>query len=165
MQIVKNVSRGRLCSHELAVEGEEGSKPLVSEVVPRELEAVSSALCARRSVERLQTARLADGDDPAAVEADVTQSHQRITSAAVVVVVCLTMEDMDVYPDDRRSKSEFLMAVQSVAMAGQNLLLAAHAEGLGACWLCPPCQCAAPALVGATDPLWRRDHSAAAGAE
>jgi len=30
------------------------------------------------------------------------------------------------------------MAVQSVAMAGENLLLAAHAEGLGACWMCAP---------------------------
>ncbi len=30
------------------------------------------------------------------------------------------------------------MAVQSVAMAAQNLWLLAHAEGLGACWLCAP---------------------------
>ena len=29
----------------------------------------------------------------------------------------------------------------SVALAGQNLLLAAHAEGLGACWLCAPLFC------------------------
>jgi nitroreductase len=33
------------------------------------------------------------------------------------------------------------MAVQSVAMAVQNLLLAAHAEGLGACWMCAPLFC------------------------
>lgn len=33
------------------------------------------------------------------------------------------------------------MAVQSVAMAGQNLLLAAHAHGLGACWMCAPLFC------------------------
>ena len=30
------------------------------------------------------------------------------------------------------------MAVQSVALACQNLLLAAHDVGLGACWLCAP---------------------------
>jgi nitroreductase len=30
------------------------------------------------------------------------------------------------------------MAVQSVALACQNLLLAAHAHGLGACWMCAP---------------------------
>jgi nitroreductase len=33
------------------------------------------------------------------------------------------------------------MAVQSVAMAGQNLLLMAHALGLGAVWLCAPLFC------------------------
>jgi len=33
------------------------------------------------------------------------------------------------------------MAVQSVALAAQNLLLMAHAEGLGACWVCAPLFC------------------------
>jgi coenzyme F420-0:L-glutamate ligase/coenzyme F420-1:gamma-L-glutamate ligase len=86
----------------------------------------------------LRVARLGDGDDVNDVEADVSQSYQRITSAPVVVVVCLTMEAMDVYPDEARSKAEYVMAVQSVAMAGQNLLLAAHAEGLATCWMCAP---------------------------
>jgi len=45
---------------------------------------------------------------------------------------------MDAYPDEARSNAEYVMAVQSVAMAGQNLLLAAHAEGLAAGWLCAP---------------------------
>src|ERR1700704_3659263 len=45
------------------------------------------------------------------------------------------------YPDPRRAQAEYLMAVQSVAMAVQNLLLAAHAEGLGACWMCAPLFC------------------------
>jgi F420 biosynthesis protein FbiB-like protein len=48
---------------------------------------------------------------------------------------------MDYYPDARRQAAERLMAVQSVAMAVQNLLLAAHAEGLGACWMCAPLFC------------------------
>jgi nitroreductase len=33
------------------------------------------------------------------------------------------------------------MAVQSVAVAIQNILLAAHIEGLGACWFCAPLFC------------------------
>jgi len=45
---------------------------------------------------------------------------------------------MDRYRDARRSQAERLMAVQSVAMAGENLLLAAAAEGWGACWMCAP---------------------------
>ncbi len=33
------------------------------------------------------------------------------------------------------------MAVQSVAAAIENILLAAHAEGLGSCWFCAPLFC------------------------
>lgn len=88
--------------------------------------------------EELREDRLADGDDPGQIEKDVTQSIERITNAPVVVIACLSMEAMDVYPDERRKTAEYIMAVQGVSMAAQNLLLAAHAEGLGACWLCAP---------------------------
>ena len=88
--------------------------------------------------EELREDRLADGDDPGQIEKDVTQSIERIADAPVVVIACLSMEAMDVYPDERRKTAEYIMAVQSVSMAAQNLLLAAHAEGLGACWLCAP---------------------------
>jgi coenzyme F420-0:L-glutamate ligase/coenzyme F420-1:gamma-L-glutamate ligase len=88
--------------------------------------------------EELREDRLADGDDPGQIEKDVTQSIERITNAPVVVIACLSMEAMDVYPDERRKTAEYIMAIQGVSMAAQNLLLAAHAEGLGACWLCAP---------------------------
>ncbi|HXA72246.1 MAG TPA: nitroreductase family protein [Stellaceae bacterium] len=90
--------------------------------------------------ERLRRDRLADGDSVAAIEQDVARSYARITGAPVVIVVALDMADMDRYPDDRR-RAEHTMAVQSAAMAVQNLLLAAHAEGLGACWMCAPLFC------------------------
>jgi coenzyme F420-0:L-glutamate ligase/coenzyme F420-1:gamma-L-glutamate ligase len=93
---------------------------------------------AREMGKRLRADRLQDGDDEADVEADALHSYSRITGAPVVIAVCLTLEDMDVYPDDRRAEAERMMAVQSVAMAGYGLLLAAQAEGLGACWLCAP---------------------------
>ena len=51
------------------------------------------------------------------------------------------MAEMDVYSDEKRSYNERVMAVQSTAMAGQNLLLAAHEVGLGACWMCAPLFC------------------------
>jgi F420 biosynthesis protein FbiB-like protein len=91
--------------------------------------------------ERLRRDRLGDGDAPDAVEADVNRSYTRITAAPVVVVVCMTLEHMDSYPDDRRRAAECQMAAQSTAMAVQNLLLAAHAAGLGACWMCAPLFC------------------------
>jgi coenzyme F420-0:L-glutamate ligase/coenzyme F420-1:gamma-L-glutamate ligase len=92
--------------------------------------------------QRLRQDRLADGDDPAAVARDVERSHARITEAPLVVLVCLCMDDMDRYPDERRRRAEYMMAVQSTAMATQNLLLAAHALGFGASVLCAPLFCA-----------------------
>jgi F420 biosynthesis protein FbiB-like protein len=82
-----------------------------------------------------------DNAPQAVIEADVTRSYERLTGAPVVIVLCLSMADMDTYPDARRQQHEWTMAVQSVAMAGQNLLLAAHAYGLGACWMCAPLFC------------------------
>lgn len=93
---------------------------------------------ARAMGDRLRDDRLRDGDEPADIQADAERSYARITGAPVVIVVSLTLEGMDAYPDERRAEAERLMAVQSVAMAGYGLLLAAHAQGLGACWLCAP---------------------------
>lgn len=90
---------------------------------------------------RLAEDLLSDGADEEAIAKEINRSHQRLTGAAALVVVCLTMEDMDRYPDARRQEAEHTMAVQSVAMAGQNLLLAAHAEGLGGVWMCAPLFC------------------------
>lgn len=97
---------------------------------------------------QLRADRLADGDPAEAVEADAARSQARIEGAPVVLVVCLTLADMDRYPDARRAQAEYLMAVQSVAMAVQNLLLAAHAEGLGACWMCAPLFCGEAVRAG-----------------
>lgn len=81
---------------------------------------------------------LADGFPVERVEAQVERSRQRIIEAPAAILICLDSIEMDTYPDERRQAAEYQMAVQSVAMAGQNLLLAAHAEGLGAVWMCAP---------------------------
>jgi coenzyme F420-0:L-glutamate ligase / coenzyme F420-1:gamma-L-glutamate ligase len=91
--------------------------------------------------ERLRADRLRDGDPVDAIEADVSRSHARLTNAPVLVLVCMTLADMDRYADERRSRAERLMAVQGTAMATQNLLLAAHTAGLGACSMCAPLFC------------------------
>lgn len=90
---------------------------------------------------RLTADRRHDGDAEADIQADVERSYRRITAAPLVIVVSLTLVEMDRYADEKRSRAEYLMAVQSTAMATQNLLLAAHAEGLGACWMCAPLFC------------------------
>lgn len=80
----------------------------------------------------------ADNADPAFIERRVAISHARITGAAALVIANLTMSDMDHYPDPTRAQAEWAMTVQSVALACQNLLLAAEAHGIGACWMCAP---------------------------
>lgn len=81
---------------------------------------------------------LADGLPPEAVEAQVTRSRDRILEAPAAILVCMDPSEGDAYPDPRRQEAERLMGVQSAAMAGQNLLLAAHAFGLGGVWMCAP---------------------------
>ena len=91
--------------------------------------------------QKLREDRTADGDASELIEADIDRSHQRITQAPVVIVLCVDMRDMQQYPDQGRNDAEYLMAVQSTAMAAQNLLLAARSEGLGACIMCAPLFC------------------------
>jgi F420 biosynthesis protein FbiB-like protein len=110
---------------------------------PADKERLAAAMGAR-----LRADRSADGDDPADIERDVARSYARLTGAPAFIIVCLSMLDMDSYPDPRRTYNERLMAVQSTAMAAQNLLLLAHAEGLAACWVCAPLF--TPDLVGET---------------
>ncbi len=68
-------------------------------------------------------------------------SVKRFTRAPVLIVACLTMKDMLRYADESRQKSERDLAVQSLGAAIQNMLLAAHANGLSACWFCAPLFC------------------------
>lgn len=96
---------------------------------------------ARAMGEQLRRDLEADGVSEDVIAADTGRSYARITSAPVVITLCLSMMDMDIYPDQRRAHNEYVMAVQSTAMAGQNLLLAAHDAGLGACWMCAPLFC------------------------
>lgn len=68
-------------------------------------------------------------------------SIERFTHAPALIVACLTMEDMKVYPDERRQRSERDLAMQSLGAAIQNILLTAHTAGLGASWFSAPSFC------------------------
>jgi F420 biosynthesis protein FbiB-like protein len=80
----------------------------------------------------------ADGLQPETVETRLRRSQERLLGAPLAILLCLTMQDMDTYPDARRNQAEREMAIQSASLAGGHLLLAAHAEGLGGCWTCAP---------------------------
>lgn len=75
------------------------------------------------------------------VSKDVQRSYERLTQAPVLILLSMSMDDMDTYQDKARAEHEKIMAIQSVAMCGQNILLAAHDLGLGACWMCAPLFC------------------------
>ncbi len=100
---------------------------------------------ARAMGAKLRDDLMADNAPAKLIEKDVNRSYERITKAPLLILLSLSMEDMDSYPDGLRQQNEWVMAVQSTAMAAQNLLLAAHAVGLGGCWMCAPLFC--PDLV------------------
>ena len=93
---------------------------------------------AGRMAQRWEQDLLTKGLDEAKVRAQIERSRTRIMCAGALVLGCLTMREMDAYPDERRQRLEWQMAVQSTALALGQLLLAAHHEGLGACWMCAP---------------------------
>ena len=82
-----------------------------------------------------------DGESAEVVEKRVEGSRRRLLDAPVLVLLCLYLEDLDVYPDAGRRESETAMAVQSLGAAAQNLLLTAYSLGLDAGWMCAPLFC------------------------
>ena len=66
---------------------------------------------------------------------------ERFADAPVLILACFTMDGLRKFPDNERQMCERDLAVQSLGAAMQNLLLTAHAKGLGACWFCAPGFC------------------------
>jgi len=81
---------------------------------------------------------LADDLTNEEAETRLEHSRRRIMDAPVAILLCMEPSQMDAYPDETRQRFENLMALQSVALAGGTLFLAAHAEGLGGVWMCAP---------------------------
>jgi F420 biosynthesis protein FbiB-like protein len=84
---------------------------------------------------------LGDGLGEAEVEVELEKSRRRLTVSPVVLVGAVYPEPLDEYPDDARQQAETLMAAHSLGAALQNVMLAAHANGLASCWMCAPVFC------------------------
>ncbi len=56
----------------------------------------------------------------------------------MAILLCVDAEAVPFEQNLERQAREYQMAVQSAAVAGGTLLLAAHAEGLEGVWLCAP---------------------------
>lgn len=98
---------------------------------------IKQRLVAMMSVE-YQCDLISDGKTASEAKEIVVRSNQKILSAPVVIIICLDSDTIDQYGDEKRDRAEYLTAVQSTAMAGENLLLSAHTEGLGGVWMCAP---------------------------
>jgi coenzyme F420-0:L-glutamate ligase / coenzyme F420-1:gamma-L-glutamate ligase len=72
-----------------------------------------------------------EGAKKSEIEKRAALSLRRMDEAPLVIVLC--RDKTDVRAD---TPEETIMGIQSTALAGLQLLLAAHAEGLGGNWIC-----------------------------
>jgi F420 biosynthesis protein FbiB-like protein len=84
---------------------------------------------------------LADGVPEERVNDLVDASHRTITGAPAFVLGCLTWDGLDRYPDERRQRAEWGMALLSLGAAVENLMLTAADRGLASCWVAAPIFC------------------------
>jgi coenzyme F420-0:L-glutamate ligase/coenzyme F420-1:gamma-L-glutamate ligase len=82
-----------------------------------------------------------DGVEPARVDELVAASQVKLESAPALVLACLTWDGLDRYPDERRRRAEWGMALLSLGAAVENLMLAATEAGLASCWVAAPIFC------------------------
>ena len=75
----------------------------------------------------------ANGAPQDEIDSRAERSLRRIDEAPVIILLC-----RDVSVVRKEEPEEHIMSVQSVALAGLQLMLAAHAEGLGSNWICWP---------------------------
>lgn len=80
----------------------------------------------------------AEGLSAEEISTQLARSRARILEVPEAILLCLDIDVLDKYEDPARTQGEYLMGVQSVALAGGQLLLAAYAEGLGGVWICSP---------------------------
>jgi coenzyme F420-0:L-glutamate ligase / coenzyme F420-1:gamma-L-glutamate ligase len=116
--------------------------PSAHNLQPWRFAVITSAAAKERLAETI-TARyrqdmVADGVSEAYIQARVNRTIRRTTQAPVIVVLCRDTTRVKLQPDPLLLQKEAMMGTQSVALAGLQLLLAAHAEGLGGTWICWP---------------------------
>lgn len=91
--------------------------------------------------ETWRTQLMLDGQPDEVVLHRLERSKERLVTAPVLVIPCLYLQDLDVYPDADRQEAEQTMAIQSLGAAVQNFLLAIHRSGLDSGWMCAPLFC------------------------
>jgi coenzyme F420-0:L-glutamate ligase / coenzyme F420-1:gamma-L-glutamate ligase len=88
---------------------------------------------AKTLTDKMRLDMQAEGAPQTEIEKRISNSIRRIHEAPVIIMLCRDVTDVRV-----DTPEETIMNIQSTALAGLQLLLAAHAEGLGSNWICWP---------------------------
>jgi len=88
---------------------------------------------AKALTDKMRLDMRAEGAAESDIEKRIANSIRRINEAPVIILLCRDLTVVRV-----NTPEENIMNIQSTALAGLQLLLAAHAEGLGANWICWP---------------------------
>lgn len=98
-----------------------------------------SAFC-RMLKELLEADMLKAGLSPQRIDDKVSKTQSALKSAAVIIILFLKTQ-LPKNPLDQKGVIEKVLAEQSLALAGGQMLLAAHLQSLGACWYSAPLFC------------------------
>ena len=89
-----------------------------------------------------------DGVTAERIEALLARSRRQIEEAPALVLSCLLTEGLPArpaggraWPDERRQRAEWAMALQSMGCALESIMVAAHAEGVASYWISAPLFC------------------------
>ena len=83
----------------------------------------------------------ADGVSETKIDMLLSRSQRQIEKAPALILACIVAEGLRNWPDKKRQRAEYRMAVQSIGCALQNIMVAANAEGLGSYWISAPLFC------------------------
>jgi F420 biosynthesis protein FbiB-like protein len=82
-----------------------------------------------------------DGVAEERIDELVDTSYRKLVDAPALVLACLTWDGLDRYPDEKRQRAEWGMALLSLGAAVENLMLTAADRGLASCWVAAPIFC------------------------
>ena len=80
----------------------------------------------------------ADGAPEAEIQWRIERTTRRTSEAPVIIVLCHDVAQVNSQRDTASQQAELTMGIQSVALAGLQILLAAEVEDLGGTWICWP---------------------------
>ncbi|MHA2007725.1 MAG: coenzyme F420-0:L-glutamate ligase [Promethearchaeota archaeon] len=79
-----------------------------------------------------------DGKSKKFIEKKINKTKSNFLEAQVLILLCLDETALEKYPDDERTRNEFILGIQSISCSATYLLLAFEINKLAACWYCAP---------------------------